>query len=199
MTASEMRSDLAKTQLWVWGCMESKGFHDGRTNDDDDTLVRNTLIGTEISEAIQEVKRHWTDTPSEELKDKVAEELADVAIRLFDVAGCLGLNLSVSEWFRKEETPNRDDLFHSLGMLQYITSSWFGSVSGLRVHDSDSVVVAAILQCCDGICAIIDRDLFAAVERKMVKNMARPHKYGTPEATTLCTTQTSMTEPVSVS
>lgn len=84
---------LAAIQLTAWSIAESKGFHNGRGNSRDDTLVRLVLIHSEVSEAVQIVKRYWTDNVSEIDKIKLADELADVLIRLADLAGCLDINL----------------------------------------------------------------------------------------------------------
>ena len=80
-------------QKYVWRVMEEKGFHDGRGAGRDDTLVRLCLIHTEVSEAAQEVKRHWSDSPSADLRDRLADELADIVIRVADLAECVGVDL----------------------------------------------------------------------------------------------------------
>lgn len=80
-------------QLVAWSTAETKGFHEGRGEGRDDTIVRLALIHTEVSEATQIVKREWTDAPSDELKARFAEELADVVIRVLDLAGCVGIEL----------------------------------------------------------------------------------------------------------
>lgn len=93
MTIRELLA-IRDIQDSIWKAMEAKGFHDGRTGTGrDDTLVRLCLIHTEVSEAAQEVKRHWAGQPNGAQLDAFAEELADVAIRLFDLAGCTGVDL----------------------------------------------------------------------------------------------------------
>lgn len=74
-----------------WQVAEDHGFHSGRTNTRDDTIVRLCLIHSEVSEAVQEVKRHGVDSP--EVLSDLSMELADILIRVGDLCGCLGLNL----------------------------------------------------------------------------------------------------------
>jgi NTP pyrophosphatase (non-canonical NTP hydrolase) len=74
----------------AWSCAELKGHHRGRNSlDRDDTLVRLCLIHTEVSEAAQIVKRHGVIT--DEHRRAVLTELADVMIRVADLAGCLSM------------------------------------------------------------------------------------------------------------
>lgn len=77
----------------AWTIAEDKGFHNGRTAGRDDTLLRLCLVHTEVSEASQVVKRHGVTPQS--LPD-IADELADVVIRVADLAGCLGIDLGKS-------------------------------------------------------------------------------------------------------
>lgn len=83
MTLNELR-DIATEAA------RSKGFHDGRADRGrDDTLIRLGLIHTEVSEAMQLVKRHGPNGREGE----IGEELADVLIRVGDLAGLLGIDL----------------------------------------------------------------------------------------------------------
>lgn len=77
----------------VWRLMEAKGFHAGRGNTRDDVLVRLCLVHTEVSEAAQEVKRHWTGDGEPGVRAVLAEEVADTLIRLLDLCGCLGIDV----------------------------------------------------------------------------------------------------------
>jgi NTP pyrophosphatase (non-canonical NTP hydrolase) len=87
---------IRELQHKAWSTAEQKGFHDGHTSGRADTLLRLCLIHTEVSEAAQEVKRHWTDSPGEDLKDRVAGELADILIRVADLAGCIDVDLEMA-------------------------------------------------------------------------------------------------------
>jgi NTP pyrophosphatase (non-canonical NTP hydrolase) len=79
-------------QDYVFDSMETKGFHEGKQGKGrSETFERLALIHTEVSEATQVVKRHGIE--DKEHLDMFAEELADVQIRLLDLAGCVGINL----------------------------------------------------------------------------------------------------------
>lgn len=88
-----------------WGVAEEKGFHEGQDNGRDTTLKRLCLIHTEVSEAAQIVKRKWPSFrpgssereyaqigSMEGLRADLAEELADVMIRIGDLALCCGID-----------------------------------------------------------------------------------------------------------
>lgn len=63
----------------------SKGFYRGLQKDNQYHIsTKLMLIVSEVSEAVEELRKGG---------DKLPEELADVAIRLFDLCGFLGINL----------------------------------------------------------------------------------------------------------
>jgi NTP pyrophosphatase (non-canonical NTP hydrolase) len=84
---------FADLQNEAWSIAERKGFHEGRANGRDDVLVRLCLVHTEVSEAVQGVKRHWKGQGDDVTRSIVGEELADAVIRIMDLAECLGINL----------------------------------------------------------------------------------------------------------
>ena len=103
---------IRKAQFDAWKIAEDKGFHEGRTGAGrDDTLVRLCLVHTEVSEAAQEVKRHWDGGPTESQKAAFAEELADVLIRVFDVAQCVGVDLESAVAEKMAKNANRFRLY----------------------------------------------------------------------------------------
>ena len=65
------------------------GFWDGKSMppDCDTILIKCCLIGTEVSEVAEEARKPTRDI------DAFAEELADICIRVFDLAGAMGCNL----------------------------------------------------------------------------------------------------------
>lgn len=89
MTLSELQSE-------IWKDMEEKGFHTGKPADRLNTLARLALVHTEVSEATQEVKRHWADDGPRSATDRdlFAGELADVVIRILDLAGTCRFDLA---------------------------------------------------------------------------------------------------------
>lgn len=100
---------IAEMQIDAWQTAEDKGFHDGRSGGRDDTLLRLCLIHTEVSEAAQEVKRHGTGGRA--VLDRVASELADVLIRVGDLAGCLDLDLESAVRAKMAQNRNRPERY----------------------------------------------------------------------------------------
>ena len=76
---------LSHLQLTAWNIVEQQGLHDAlRTLDvREATLIRLGLVHTEVSEAMQEVKRHGVTA---ENLHTIGEELADILIRVADLA-----------------------------------------------------------------------------------------------------------------
>lgn len=113
---------ISDWQKKVFEGMRAKGFHDDVAPFPARLTAgwRLALIGTEVAEATQEVKRHVPlsqgATLTGDQKLRVAPEMADIVIRVLDFCGVYGIDLE----------------------------SW--------------------------------------VARKMEENMARPFKYGTPDA-----------------
>lgn len=83
---------ILEMQYESWKGAAEKGFHTSLDNfpEREQTLIRLALIHTEVSEATQEAKRHGITSSS---ADRIAEELADVLIRVGDLAGCLKVDL----------------------------------------------------------------------------------------------------------
>jgi NTP pyrophosphatase (non-canonical NTP hydrolase) len=87
---------IRKAQKMAFDIAEEKGFHENRRGTGrDDALVRIALIHTEVSEAAQEIKRHWPELglQSGESLNAVGEEMADIVIRVLDFCGCAGIDL----------------------------------------------------------------------------------------------------------
>jgi NTP pyrophosphatase (non-canonical NTP hydrolase) len=76
---------LVDAMALAWGIAEAKGFHEGKPADRETTLVRLCLLHSEVSEAVQEIKRHGMEGTEDCLR-----ELADVVIRVGDLVGMLG-------------------------------------------------------------------------------------------------------------
>jgi NTP pyrophosphatase (non-canonical NTP hydrolase) len=70
-------------QAHAWQCAEEKGFHEmlDPIPERYQALVRIALIYAEISEAMQEIKRHGLTN-----LEKIGEELADIFICIMDFA-----------------------------------------------------------------------------------------------------------------
>lgn len=185
-------------QDWICSSMEQKGFHDDWTGTAEDAEFRIALINTEIGESINEVKRHWTDNPSPEVIKSLAWELADVAIRVFDLMGLCGKTKDVlmsldTEVLGSDAIDTRTELAIRINTLfintnaaarECFTANRLGywDVKDAR-KDLFKELVEMIEDCAD-ICYGIRYPLLQAIREKMEKNMARPHKYGTPDAIT---------------
>ncbi len=110
MTITEMQDQ-------AWAIAEQKGFHEDRTNDGrDDTLVRLCLIHSEVTEAVQLVKKHWAPdalcvTSEGSLLDQFGAELADILIRVGDLAGCVGVDLERHVREKMEKNKVREYLY----------------------------------------------------------------------------------------
>ena len=76
---------LVDAMALAWGIAEAKGFHEGKPANRETTLVRLCLLHSEVSEAVQEIKRHGMEGTEDCLR-----ELADVVIRVGDLVGMLG-------------------------------------------------------------------------------------------------------------
>ena len=112
MTVREM-------QETAWQIAEDKGFHRGRTGQGrDDTLVRLCLVHSEVTEAVQIVKKQFHDSAAYPQALPVlcefVEELADVMIRVMDLAHCCGVNLESAIEEKFEKNRNRPEMYGTL-------------------------------------------------------------------------------------
>lgn len=83
---------IAALQQEAWQTAEAKGFHAqfdvSVPGEREQALMRLALIHTEVSEATQEIKRYGLAHP-----DRIGDELADILIRVADMAETLGISL----------------------------------------------------------------------------------------------------------
>ncbi len=191
MKRNEMRD-------WIGQSMKAKGFHDDGSGFADGGMVRASLVMTEIVEAMQEVKRYWKEPVADAIKDKIAEECADTAIRLYDLSYCHGLDLDEDygplEKVRSLGRNERHSLIIRCGKVISVVAQVFDAFEdfydsgldnfhGIESFDADAACcVQTALTHLHAMCLSVSRDLTAAIEKKMAENMARPHKYGTPDA-----------------
>jgi len=97
---------LRELQEQAFAGAEQKGFHESLAWDRYGVLVRLCLIHTEVSEAAQAVKRHGIVT-----RQEIAEELADILIRLGDLAEGLGIDLSTAVQAKMAKNETRPYLY----------------------------------------------------------------------------------------
>jgi len=99
----------------AWMIAEAKGFHDDMPGDRIGTLVRLAFIHTEVSEAIDPIKKRGMDGSEECLR-----ELADVVIRVFDLVGTLDASIAFQKVLREVMLANleRPDKYGTPGQNQ---------------------------------------------------------------------------------
>ena len=83
---------IAVLQRRAWDTVETKGLHDNlrALPVREATMIRLALIHTEVSEALQEVKRKGVHEGNTRV---IGEELADILIRVADLAEELKIDL----------------------------------------------------------------------------------------------------------
>jgi len=70
--------------------------------------VRLAWVHTEVTEATQTVKRYWSENPSDETRDSLAEEIADAVIRLCERAESVGIDLDYCVEWKMEKNRQRE-------------------------------------------------------------------------------------------
>ena len=100
--------DLQAMAETAWQIAEDKGHHENLSAIPlrEATLVRLALVHTEVSEAVQHVKRHGMPPNTTYLQGDLAEELADILIRVGDLAEGLGIDLGLA--IMKKFAKNRE-------------------------------------------------------------------------------------------
>lgn len=99
--------DYLQSQLWQTA--EDHGFHDAQRVKGKDwiqAVIKLALIGTEVSEAIQELRK--------DNKEAFEEELADIFIRLLDLAEECNVHLSALVLDKNKKNQNRPKLHDRL-------------------------------------------------------------------------------------
>ena len=100
MTIREMQEAVSQTAV-------AKGFRSrGDVANPKDTMVRLMLLVTEVAEAAQELKRGGFNR-----KTEFAEELADVGIRLLDIADSCDIDLQYEMVLKNETNKLRPYLY----------------------------------------------------------------------------------------
>ena len=183
-------------------CMVEKGHHDDGSGFVDGALWRIALVLTEVAETTQEFKRHWNGDVGSDVRDRIAAECADTAIRLYDLAYWLGSDLDQECPVERVPSCGVTERFSFLircgKIAEFVTGSYstLFDLTGNRRGDARAVyrdenygleamavgdIISALVHLED-LCRSVGRDMTDAVTKKMAENMARPHKYGTPDA-----------------
>jgi len=187
---------------WIGKAMDEKGFHPTEMDFAADMMTRASLIQTEVCEAMQEVKRHWgrAGVDADGLKDRVAEECADSAIRVYDLAWMCECDLEAPNTLERPANRaknERHSLLIRLGKINSLVSTAFDTFEDSADMADDerdaaqqyayfgygqdvTVTLQTVIHHLADLCVRIGRDLETAIRAKMVVNMQRPHAYGTP-------------------
>lgn len=166
--------DLCISEAYATAC--EKGWHEGDVyplRDRTAIAAKLALVHAELTEAYDE----WNTDPRRGVTYAVTVELADVAIRLFDLLGAMGLqmpNNMVYDLAQKLDFP---------ALLLDLHAHTSDVVEHLRKPDSvfPDVVhwkMAVVLQRMFALCANMGIELRKAVGDKMQKNRLRPHRHG---------------------
>lgn len=104
------------------------------------------------------------------IKGSIEEELADAAIRLLDLAGARGCNLTSGERAARTVVVNTDSSF---------TENVFGIVCWIAEYDGKlaGLINSTIVQL-QNLCGILGFDLWQHVQLKMQYNTNRSYKHG---------------------
>lgn len=104
------------------------------------------------------------------IKGSIEEKLADAAIRLLDLAGARGCNLTSGERASRTVVVNTDSSF---------TENVFGIVCWIAEYDGKlaGLINSTIVQL-QNLCGILGFDLWQHVQLKMQNNTNRSYKHG---------------------
>ncbi len=182
-----MNKDLNKLSKEIYYGNKSKGFHDKEQSNE--TLFM--LVITELAEAVDADRKGRRAnieeynslmkgyTPSDSpitfvhlfethIKDTIEDELADAAIRLFDLAGLRGYS------------PMKDALLcATVSKKKTFPENIFSICKDIAYYKySESERVSYAILNIERLCEIMNIDLWKHVELKLKYNSLRPHKHG---------------------
>lgn len=128
------------------------------------------LVVTEVAESVEAYRagNPACTRPGMEHLTHMAEELADVVIRLVQMADEHGIEIETDR--RRRDVSNTDDVLVMHWDIVVLLNSM-----GLF---SDNVSLRVLLDVIEDVAAAMDIDLAEAVRLKMDFNWTRPHKHG---------------------
>jgi NTP pyrophosphatase (non-canonical NTP hydrolase) len=151
--------DINAIKQDVFETMEAKGFHDMQYTN------HQALVFRQICHLFSEYYEATWATDQER-----PEEVADIVIVLMDLSGLLGIDMYP---LQHTNIPRESDVWLILlASISQISQSYrkTGQVSEDKIND--------VLQGCYALSIYSNFNLLNAIERKMAKNKARPHRYG---------------------
>ena len=94
MQSDDFATEMSEWQFEFWRVSEEHGFHE---SPHDNPYEKAALVHSEISEAVEELRKGYTNEvyyrESDGKPEGVGIELADALIRIFDLAEMLNINL----------------------------------------------------------------------------------------------------------
>lgn len=87
---------VQQLQIECHDIAEQQGFHSLDPKSKQGFMMLMALVHTEVSEAVQYVKKNVVAAPTDSDLDSIGEEFADTVIRLLDIAQMLGINMQSS-------------------------------------------------------------------------------------------------------
>jgi hypothetical protein len=196
MTRNELRDYCGQ-------CMVAKGQHDDGSGFVDGALWRTSLVLTEVAEATQEFKRHWGKASGRDVVERIVAECADTCIRLYDLAFWLKVDLDQATAMDSPMSVGVTERFKYLIRCGQVAESVVAIFNVMRdvldMEEEDPDIfrdeeygygmeydvacsIVEALSLTEAICRDVGGDINTAIMTKMAENMARPHKYGTPDA-----------------
>lgn len=116
-------------------------------------------------------EQHWVFCFNQFIKDSIEDELADACIRLLDLAGLRGIDLSAIQQVEYPFGANETFTEFCFGLCKQITSFTPGRIGmGVNIH----IVLMDIFS----YCMALGIDLLWFIEQKMKYNGLRSYKHG---------------------
>ncbi len=160
----------------IYDVMEDKGFHSIEYTQKEALIFRQLChLATEWGEAYWAYRRacsEFSDVPAAGRAGKAIEEVADIMIVAYDLAGIVGLDIS-DDPYPTGYTPQQ--IIPLMAAIAQTCDEYrkYGTLEGLKI----------VLSYAQETIAAWGDSPMEAVERKMEKNRLRPRLYGTKEAT----------------
>lgn len=111
------------------------------------------------------------------IKDTVEDELADVVIRLLDMAGVLGIDLKALDFYKEDiAVMNKDNMCAGLTLTEwcfFVTSLWTDKSFGTKKRRIEFFIFSCFVRA-----HVKNFDLMWHVKEKILYNSSRAYKHG---------------------
>ena len=167
--------DLAELQREAHAIAKEKGWWDEKRTFGD--LI--ALVHSELSEALEAYRDEVLPSKPHLLSTKVASELADVVIRVADMAEWYGLKLGGSPRFQFQRFGGLVSFGDWIATLHGVTAEAFGYSKN---KDGEAgFIQGSLVELINGVERMATHygiDLGAAIKAKMEYNRTRPYRHG---------------------